>query len=392
MSIAAGCAFPICRVFDMADFIPETAGEISEIVSHAAAQNEPLEILGRGSKRGIGRPAEAVHSLSTARLNGITLYEPEELVLSAKAGTPLAAIDEELSRHNQHLAFEPPHWGKQTIGGVIATGFSGPRRLLSGAVRDHLLGFTAVNGRGEIFKSGGRVVKNVTGYDLPKLMTGSFGTLAVLTEITLKVLPRPQSHTTLVLEGRPARESLVLLNKAVRLPFDISGAAWTNSFAGKSIAALRLEGFVNSVAERAQSLCRTFGFRMAGAEFDSFWNDVRDARIAETAHALWRIAVPPASATDIVELLPHAKCLADWAGGLIWIALEESGDCGAALLRGTIARTGGHATLIKASVETRSRLAVFQPQPEALAKLTLRIKESFDPLHILNRGRMYAGL
>src|SRR6185312_14637374 len=210
----------------MTDFHPATIEDLADIVASAAAGREPLEILGNGTKRGIGRPIVTPHRVSTAKLSAVTLYEPEELILSAKAGTPLSEIEALLAQHNQQLAFEPPHWGEQTIGGVIATGFSGPRRIQAGAVRDHLLGFTAVNGRGEIFKAGGRVVKNVTGYDLSKLMTGSFGTLAVLSEVTLKVLPRPEARATLVLKGKTARQAITLFREALAMPLDITGAAW----------------------------------------------------------------------------------------------------------------------------------------------------------------------
>src|SRR6185437_2593670 len=195
-------------------------------------------ILGNGTKRVIGRPIVTPHRVSTAKLSAVTLYEPEELILSAKAGTPLSEIEALLAQHNQQLAFEPPHWGNQTIGGVIATGFSGPRRIKAGAVRDHLLGFTAVNGRAEIFKAGGRVVKNVTGYDLSKLMAGSFGTLAVLTDITLKVLPRPEAQATLVRTNQSARDGIALLNKALGQPYEITAAAWLPDFNGTSITAL----------------------------------------------------------------------------------------------------------------------------------------------------------
>jgi glycolate oxidase FAD binding subunit len=347
--------------------------------------------LGNGTKRGIGRPIVTPHRVSTAKLSAVTLYEPEELILSAKAGTPLSEIEALLAQHNQQLAFEPPHWGEQTIGGVIATGFSGPRRIQAGAVRDHLLGFTAVNGRGEIFKAGGRVVKNVTGYDLSKLMAGSFGTLAVLAEVTLKVLPRAQARTTLILRGQPARKAIALLNKALGQPFDITGAAWLSDLGGTSLTALRLEGFEDSVADRAAALSRQFDLSNAGTEFDTIWSSVRDASLLEPMPALWRVSVPPGTGADILESFPDAAAIADWGGGLIWLNLNDASDSGGKL-RLQVAKTGGHATLISASEDARSTISVFQPQPAALAALTKRVKESFDPLGILNPGRMYAGI
>ncbi len=238
----------------MTQFHPSTVEELSQIVAASAANRETLEIVGNRTKRGFGRPVDASHTLTVAKISGVSLYEPEELVLSVRAGTLLSEVETLLEAHQQQLAFEPQHLGAQTIGGVIATGISGPRRIQAGAVRDHLLGFTAVNGRGEIFKSGGRVVKNVTGYDLSKLMAGSFGTLAVLSEVTLKVLPRAEARMTLVARGQSARDGAALLCRALGMPFDITGAAWVPLFGGESVTALRLEGFMDSVADRARTL------------------------------------------------------------------------------------------------------------------------------------------
>lgn len=376
----------------MADFHPASADEMADIVARAAGLREPLEVAGNATKHGIGRPITTPHRLFTANLRGVTLYEPEELVLSARAGTPLSDIETLLARHNQHLAFEPPHWGEQTIGGVIAAGLSGPRRIQAGAVRDHVLGFAAVNGRGEIFKSGGRVVKNVTGYDLSKLMTGSFGTLAVLTEVTLKVLPRPECRVTLVAHGQPATEGVALLSKALASPLDVSAAVWVSEHEGTSVTALRLEGFSDSVAERAAALKRLLGVCEAGPSFDSFWENVRDISLLDQADALWRVSVPPSEGSAILRALPGTKAILDWGGGRVWLAIPDDGQCGEKKVRAAVAKTGGHATLFRASAQTRAKIAVFQPQPPALAALTLRVKESFDPLHLFNPGRMYEGV
>jgi glycolate oxidase FAD binding subunit len=375
----------------MTDFVPESTEELARIVASAAADREPLEILGNGTKRTMGRPVAARHTLSTSSLRGVTLYEPEELVLTARAGTPLSEIEALLAEHNQQLAFEPPHWGEQTIGGIVATGLSGPRRIQAGAVRDHLLGFGAVNGRGEIFKSGGRVVKNVTGYDHSKLMTGSFGTLAVLSEVTLKVLPRPEARATLVLKGKTARQVTALFREALAMPLDITGAAWVPSFSGESVAALRLEGFADSVADRAASLQRSFGVSIAGSEFDDFWTQIRDVAFLESAPCLWRVSVPPGSGADLLEAMNTPNAFLDWGGGLAWLEAPNENPQ-AEKLRALTARSGGHATLLRAGVEFRGTLDVFQPQPAALASLTGRVKDSFDPLRILNPGRMYAGI
>lgn len=376
----------------MTDFSPASVEDIAQIVATAAADREPLEILGKGTKRGIGRPVEAVHSVSTKKLSGISLYEPEELVLSARAGTPLSEIEALLSEHNQQLAFEPPHWGEQTIGGVIAAGLSGPRRIQAGAVRDHLLGFSAVNGRGEIFKAGGRVVKNVTGYDLSKLMAGSFGTLAVLSEVTLKVLPRTEAESTLIARGQTAQTGARLLCRALGLPFEITGAAWVPSFGGDAVTALRLEGFADSVADRAASLCRTLDMEVGGAEFDTFWTDVRDVSLLDAQAALWRVSVPPSAGAEVLGSIPGAEGFLDWGGGLVWLSVPDDGNCGSDRLRPSVSEIGGHATLVRARPEARKAISAFHPQSAAMAALTARVKDSFDPLRILNPGRMYAGV
>lgn len=376
----------------MTHFSPTNAEEIAQIVSSAAAERETLEIVGNATKRGMGRPVNAAHTLTTQKLTGVSLYEPEELVLSARAGTPLSEIEALLAANRQQLAFEPQHLGAQTIGGVIAAGIAGPRRVQAGAVRDHLLGFTAVNGRGEIFKSGGRVVKNVTGYDLSKLMAGSFGTLAVLSEVTLKVLPQAEARVTLAVRGQSAREGAALLCKALGMPFEVTGAAWIPMFDESSVTALRLEGFSDSVADRAQSLTRSLGVSIMGTEFDTFWEAVRDVTFLDASQALWKVSVPPSSGADILEAMPQSHGILDWGGGLVWLAVPEKGNCGAARLREIVAETGGHATLVRASEEARSRLDVFQPQAPALAALTARVKDSFDPLRLFNPGRMYAGV
>lgn len=376
----------------MSDFAPQNARDVADIVATLVAARETIEILGNGTRRRMGRPVVASHRLTTRHLSGITLYEPEELVLSVGAGTLLSEIETLLEANGQHLAFEPPHHGAHTIGGVVAAGLSGPRRVQAGAVRDQLLGFTAVNGFGDIFKGGSRVVKNVTGYDLPKLMAGSFGTLSVLCDVTLKVLPRPKARTTLVVRGLAAKDGAALLRRVLGMPLEISGAAFVPEFDGTSVTAMRLEGFAEFVADRAQDLARATGAQIAGAEFAPFWEMVRDVTLLKDAAALWRVCVPPVAGADFLNLLPEVRGFMDWGGGLVWLGVEDSGDCGAAILRAAVAKTGGHATLVRASEATRATLDVFQSQPKTLAALTRRVKESFDPLRIFNPGRMYAGL
>jgi glycolate oxidase FAD binding subunit len=387
----------------MARLLPQSVAELAEIIAAAANEQSPLAICGSETKRNIGRSSVIADVLSTSAVRGIKLYEPEELVLTIYSGTPLEEIEAALAQRDQHLAFEPPRFhrlleieGATSIGGVVAAGLSGPRRITAGAVRDYALGFQAVNGRGEIIKAGGRVVKNVTGYDLSKLMAGSFGTLAVLSEITLKVLPRPARVQTLVAQGVGACEGVSLLSRALGGPYVVSGAAWLPphlSGNGDSIAAVRLEGTAESVAARGLALRTALGAFSGALDHDescAFWQSIGEVEgLADQTGAVWRISVPPMSGPDILEAVPGATGFLDWGGGLVWLLVPETGDCAAALIRAAVARVGGHATLFRASAEMRSTVPVFQPLEGPLAALTRRVKESFDPLHILNPGRMY---
>ncbi len=388
---------------------PATATELAAAIVDS---DGPLEILGQGTKRGFGRAVQSERSLDLSRLSGITLYEPDELVLAAGSGTPLREIEARLSASRQVLAFEPPDLGplyglpsgQATLGGVIACNLSGPRRVKAGAARDYVLGCTVVNGRGEIVKTGGRVMKNVTGYDLSKLVTGSFGTLAAIAEATLKVQPAPEDVRTLSIRGLDDATAVLTMSKALGGVQDISAAAHLPRDAARltplviadaAVTLLRLEGTTASVAHRLAKLQEEIG--MAGAilgedESLAIWRAVRDvAPFNEDAgEALWRVSLPPtAGAAMIRELGEVARYFYDWGGGLIWLGLPAEGDGGAAKLRDAIAAVGGHATLVRAPVALRAAVDVFQPQDGALAALTRRVKESFDPLGRFNPGRMY---
>ncbi|NDV86104.1 glycolate oxidase subunit GlcE [Aurantimonas aggregata] len=394
---------------------PETPESLREIIAAAISAEEPLAIEGHGSKRGLGRPVQAASTLSLAAMSGVTLYEPEELVLSARAGTPIAEIEQLLDDNNQRLEFEPLDYGplhglepgQGTLGGVIACNLAGPRRLKQGAARDHILGVAAVSGRGEIFKSGGRVVKNVTGYDLSKGLTGSFGTLAVMTDITVKVLPKSETETTLVLRGLGDDAAAGAMAAAMGSSAEVSGAAHLPMFVaarvadgtlGKDAATLiRLEGFGPSVAARAAHLGAALSRvapleRLEADASRALWRDVRDVRpFADgTAKPVWRLSVTPTRGHEIVMSLRMQTAIDafyDWQGGLVWMRME--GEPAAALVRETIRRFGGgHATLVRASEPVRAASDVFQPQPGPLAGLTRRLKEQFDPQGVLNPGRM----
>ncbi|PPQ38725.1 glycolate oxidase FAD binding subunit [Rhodoblastus acidophilus] len=396
---------------------PHDAREIAEIVRHAGAENHTLEIVAGGSKRAFGRPVRAAQQLNLSKLAGLVSYEPRELVLTARPGAPLADIDEALRAEGQMLAFEPPQWlnllggaGTPTLGGVLACNLSGPRRLRAGAARDFILGFSAVNGRGEMFKAGGKVVKNVTGFDLSKLMVGSFGALAILTEVTLKVAPRPETQCTLLLPGLSDAKAFDVMARALNTPHEISAAAHLPELSARRahlaaegpLTALRLEGPAPSVAYRAAETEKLFGggVRLEAEASALFWREVAEVRalLPDGAPLVWRACPTPSRAAAIVaavrEKLPGAEAFYEWGGGLVWLSLDpaEAGpDCGAAVVRGALDGQG-HATLVVAPETARASVEVFQPVEPALAALEARVKAGFDPLGLFNPGRMREGV
>ena len=389
---------------------PRDEDEVLAAVRDALEEERPVEILGHGSKRGLGRPVEAAAQIDTSGLTGITLYEPSELVMTARPGTPMADIAKLLGENNQELAFEPMDASKLwrgnstgTLGGTVAVNAGGPRRIKAGAARDHLLGFRAVSGRAEIFKSGGQVMKNVTGYDLSKLIAGSYGTLAVMTELSIKVLPRAETERTFLLYGLEEAAALAALREASGLPHEVSSYACLpdGAHAGMSSGcclALRLEGPSVSVDTRWDDLVAHFGPRgdvddLGERASRLFWAALRDVEpLADLAGPIWKISTAPSEGAAFVADLhaaevPLARWYYDWAGGLVWLGLEGT-DTHAAAIRGALAPHGGHATLVRADDATRALTPVFQPQPGPLAALSRRVKASFDPLLILNRGRL----
>ncbi len=413
----------------MADVLkPETDAQLREAVAWSSAEAVPLDLVGCGSKRGYGRPVQAAHTLDLSGLGGITLYEPDELVLSARAGTPLAEIRAALEAEGQQLAFEPPDLaplygepaGAGSLGGLIATNLAGPRRILAGAARDHFLGFSGVSGRGETFKSGGRVVKNVTGYDLSKLLCGSFGTLAAMSDVTVKVLPAPEKTRTLLLLGLDDAAAGAAMRRALGASYEVSAAAHLPAAvaarsevsylreAGGAVTALRLEGFGPSVEYRCAKLRAELGALAESEELHSrnsrrLWREVGDLApfVARPDLAVWRLSLTPSQGPEVAAALlasrPEALYYFDWGGGLLWVGLPASGDAGAAALRAALPGSGtggtaGHATLVRAPVELRAGVEVFQPLGPAKQALVARIKDGFDPRRVLSPGRMYAGL
>jgi glycolate oxidase FAD binding subunit len=400
------------------------AADVEQVVRAAIASDQPLEIIGHGSKRGIGQPMATNAVLDLSALNAVIAYEPNELIITVQAGAPLADVQSLIDSRNQQFAFEPvntagllggPAIG--TIGGMIGAGLAGPRRIKAGGARDHLLGAHAVSGFGDSFKTGGKVVKNVTGYDLCKLLAGSWGTLAVMTEVTLKVMPKPESERTLVLRSLDAVTANCAMTAALGSPFDVSGAAHLPHSAlraesrlsglgspGQAATLLRLEGIAASAVHRAASLRQalaSFGAIeiLEDAASAAIWSSLRDVQPFAADGALgawpvWRIVCPPASGGALGERLARdtgGDVIYDWGGGLIWAALPPKPDAQAALLRQQVDAAGGHATLIRASEEVRGKVDVFQPQPGGLAALSERVRASFDPKNILNRGRLTRG-
>ncbi|MEJ1157684.1 FAD-binding protein [Prosthecomicrobium sp. N25] len=401
---------------------PRNAEETLDVLRWALAGETPIEVVGHGSKRAIGRPIQTEATLDMSGVAGVTLYEPEELVLSARAGTPVAEIEALVAARGQELAFEPIDYGpllgapagRGTIGGLLATNLSGPRRIAKGAARDHVLGIEAVSGRAEAFKSGGRVVKNVTGYDLSRGLAGSWGTLAVLTAVTFKVLPRAETSETVLIAGLDETRAVAAMAAAMGSSGEVSGAAHLPAdtvaavggalaAAGRPATVFRLEGIPVSIAYRAEILGRALqGFgrleRLPAAESVSLWQAIRDVRPlwpeAAPETAVWRVSVAPTAGAAVLARVragaPGAGGFLDWQGGLVWIAVPAAvPEAGAGLVRGAVrAEGGGHATLIRAGAPVRASVPVFEPQPPALAALSRRLKEQFDPKGILDPGRM----
>jgi glycolate oxidase FAD binding subunit len=406
-------------------FDPATTDDVRAIVADALASKTPLEIAGNGSKREIGRPVDLNYVLSTAQLSGVSLYEPDELVLRAGPGTPMKQLRLQLEQHGQMLAFEPPDYGpllggaadEGTIGGIVAGNLAGPRRVKAGAARDHFLGVVAVSGRGQVFKSGGRVVKNVTGYDLCKLMAGSWGTLGVMTEVTVKVLPASEKTRTVLVSCADATTAIGAMTRALSSPHDVSAAAWLPapaaarsgvsyvSAAHEALAAVRVEGIGSSVDARCIALrdeLSEFGEIEELHTHNSvrLWDEIRDVRLLgehpdNGDDAIWRISVPPAAAPGLLERLGtgmELEAFVDWGGGLIWARVSGMMDAGSYVIRRAMVTTGGHALLVRARHDQRIVEPVFHPEAAGVERLTRNIKEAFDPGGILNPGRMFNGI
>lgn len=397
-------------------FRPREEAQVLEAVQWALSEGAPVEILGHGSKQSIGRPMQVAHGIDLSELTGVTLYEPEELVLTARAGTSLDEIETLLGEKDQELQFEPMDYrpllgsqaaGRGTIGAVLATNLSGPRRLKSGAARDHILGIRAVTGRGELIKSGGRVVKNVTGYDLSRGLSGSWGTLAIFTEVTFKVLPRAETDATLVVSSLNDAEAADLMaaamgsdaevSSAAHLPESVRGRFIDGGLPAGAATVLRLEGIAPSVDYRIEKLMTMLARSGSRTRLDTetsrrLWREIRDVApfCDGGVRPVWRVSVAPSAGHQLVAALRlqvGVDAFYDWQGGLVWLRMEAEAE--PQLVRQTIkALGGGHATLVRADRPTRDAVDIFQPQETALAALSERLKQQFDPETILNPGRM----
>jgi glycolate oxidase FAD binding subunit len=385
---------------------PADTHELTHLVQSAIAACTPIQILGGDSKAAVGYPSRQTLRVSMSRFDRIVDYDPAELVLTVDAGVKLSAIQALLAEHDQMLAFEPEDIAKtlgscvgtSTIGGIVAAGFAGSRRVSAGNVRDHVLGFAAVSGRGEAFVAGGRVVKNVTGYDLSKLMCGSWGQLAAMTTLTLKVLPRPKMSLTLAAPDLGIEASYIYMTRALRSQADVAAAAYVPARppGHESLMLLRLEGFGPSVQARAthlESLIETPLERLDAAPADALWSRIRSADIAHADagdDVLWRLCVPATAGAAVCTTLREsdAHITVDWGGALIWARMTVNAE--PAGIRALAERAGGHATLLCAPEHYRLRAPALHPEAPGVAALSRRVKASFDPAGILDPHRFEA--
>jgi len=384
---------------------PGSEAELAEFVREAATAQSGICIVGGGSKQSLGNRVWGKH-VTTSKLNGIEHYEPASLTLVAQAGTPLQEIEDEISKHGQHLPFEPADYrnllssgGEPTIGGIVACGISGSRRIQAGACRDSLIGVRFINGEGDVIKSGGRVMKNVTGYDLVKLLTGSYGTLGVISQVSFKLLPSPQFTASLLLHGVSSNQAISAMSIALGSPFDLSGVAHIPDEENGSTTLFRLEGFEKSVKYRAQKLLEllsSFG-RMEIESDPEFtrkrWNQITNVGFfANKQGAVWRLSLKPGDSPDVVKAISQSRDVEvfyDWGGGLVWLLTPLGDNSGEKIIRECVNRVGGHATLVRAQKESFTG-NVFHPQSGIVEKISSNLRRQFDPHSILNPGRMGA--
>ena len=372
---------------------PTSEKDVAEGVKASAAKGTALHIRGGGTRSGLGHGVTG-EALEMTAIKGVSLYEPGALTIVAATGTPLEEIEKTLAKEKQRLPFEPMDHralygsnGKPTIGGVVAANVSGPRRIQAGACRDSLIGVRFIDGEGTIIKNGGRVMKNVTGYDLVKLMAGSHGTLGVLSEVAFKVLPMPEAGATVVVDGLDNAKAVDAMSAALTAPYDVNGAAHVP---GKGTY-VRVEGFEGSVKYRAQQLKDLLGrfgdvqIVADQAKSQELWQQIRDVEHVSSGKGdVWRISVKPSDGAKLADLFDkQADLQFDWGGGLVWAGVAAGTD-----VRRLINGIEGHATLMRGSENTRKKLGVFHPEAAPLAKISAGLRNKFDPRGILNPGRM----
>lgn len=379
---------------------PTTESAVREAVLDAKAQDVTLRIAAGKTRRDIGRPVQSSIDLDVSNVAGITRYEPGSLTLEAKAGTTIEDISAALETENQMLAFEPMDHrvlldtkGAPTIGGVVAGNISGPRRFLAGACRDFLLGVRFVDGNGRILKSGGRVMKNVTGLDLTKLSCGAYGTLGVITEVAFKTLPKPEKSATLQFIGLDEAQAVKLFCKATSTPFEVSGAAWQND-----VAMLRVEGLSSQVEYRLSKLKSLFkdtpSSVLQGEVHQVLWTGIKDVHcFGGTSDTVWRLSLRPTDAPEVIKAARehlHAAAMIDQGGAVVWLAIPNGLPEQAIQIRGYIKQGHGYATLVRGSEELRGSISPFQPLAPRLADFSEQLRHQFDPSGLLNPGLMAA--
>ena len=405
--------------FNQNVFKPSTREEIVEIVKNCFKKNIPLEINGLKSKNKIGRNFQSEKTLDLSNYSGVIEYKPEELYIKVKAGTPIKEIVEQLDKNNQQLAFEPNDFGylfngesnSGSIGGVVSCNFAGSRRFKVGSVRDHVLGFQGLNGKGETIKSGGTVVKNVTGYDLCKLLSGSFGTLSILTELSIKVLPKPETSKTLVIKNPHLKKALSYLGQSLSSSTDPSGGVFYPDYFGKNfilndltheggLTAIRIEGPTNSVDQRIDRLSKELELLsqeisiLDTEQSNIFWNRTKNLEVFKNLKSnLFRIVVPMSETLQVIQKLKSddVKYFIDWGGSLIWIALNEINSKILSEIKQIVKKHHGYCTIIKIEEDLKASVDVFTIDPIKY-KISEKIKKSFDPKRIFNPGKMYTGI
>ena len=405
--------------FNQDTFKPSSREEIAEIIKNCYKKSIPLEINGTKSKNKIGRNFQSEKTLDLSGYSGIIEYKPEELYIKVKAGTPLKEILEAIDKNNQQLAFEPIDFGflfegksnGGTIGGVVACNFAGPRRFKVGSARDHVLGFQGINGKGEIIKSGGTVVKNVTGYDLCKLVSGSYGTLTVLTELSIKVLPKSDSSKTLIINNPHIKKAMEYLGAALSSSTDPSGGVFyperfENNFVFNdlthkgALTAIRIEGPTNSVDQRISRLVKELSLLeneysvLDNFQTDLFWSKTRNLEVfSNLKNNLLRVIVPVSETLNVIQKLKKYEInyFLDWGGNLIWLELETISLKILREIKEITQEHSGYFTIIKLEDDLKASADIFTIDPIKY-KISEKIKKSFDPKRIFNPGKMYSGI